>query len=140
MKEEVEEESIPSKEKIQEAAIELCAQKGYAGATTAAIAKLAVGNEVTIFRIFGYKNALFYDVYLRMTPMVEVMNLDGLTDGKDIRKDLTTFFKNYGVAKTSTRPLPTALAIFDLSTTTLSSCFAPTGISIAYFLSSFLPE
>lgn len=95
MKEEVKEEVIPSKEKIQEAAIELFAQKGYAGATTAAIAKLAGVNEVTIFRIFGNKKTLFYDVYLRMTPMAELMDLSDLTNGKDIRKDLAIFFRNY---------------------------------------------
>lgn len=95
MKEESKEDIISSKEKIQEAAIELFTQKGYAGATTAAIAKLAGVNEVTIFRIFGNKKTLFYDVYLRMTPMVERVDLSDLTNGKDVRKDLAVFFRKY---------------------------------------------
>ncbi len=84
-----------AKEKIQEAAIDLFAQKGYAGTTTAAIARAAGVNEVTIFRIFGNKKSLFYDIYFRMTPKTDTIDLSELTNGQDIEKDLFTFFKNY---------------------------------------------
>ncbi len=84
-----------TKQKIQDAAIDLFAQKGYAGTTTAAIARAAGVNEVTLFRIFGNKKTLFYDVYMKMTPETENVDLNGLTNGKDIRKDLATFFKSY---------------------------------------------
>ncbi len=84
-----------AKEKIQEAAIDLFAQKGYAGTTTAAIARAAGVNEVTIFRIFGNKKSLFYDIYFRMTPKTDTIDLSELTNGQNIEKDLFTFFKNY---------------------------------------------
>lgn len=88
-------ENSSSKKRIRDAAMELFAQKGYAGTTTNAIAKLAGVNEVTIFRIFGNKKTLFYDVYLMMTPRVENMELSGLTGGEDIAGDLATFLAAY---------------------------------------------
>lgn len=87
-------EIAPSKKRIQDAAMDLFAQKGYARATTSAIAKAAGVNEVTLFRIFGNKKALFYDVYFMMTPMVDSLDLSELTGGRNIEKDLATFFRS----------------------------------------------
>lgn len=95
MSESVGQEVLTAKRRIQDAAIELFAQRGYAGTTTSAIAKAAGVNEITIFRIFNNKKALFYNVYLMLTPKTDNVDLSGLTNGKDIEKDLATFFKNY---------------------------------------------
>lgn len=94
MRPQIGEENASSKNRIRDAAIDLFAQKGYARATTSAIAKSAGVNEVTLFRIFGNKKALFYDVYFLMTPMVDALDLSGLTDGGDIANDLAVFFKS----------------------------------------------
>ncbi|MHC1679951.1 MAG: TetR/AcrR family transcriptional regulator [Methanomassiliicoccales archaeon] len=58
-----------SKEKILEAAFELFAERGYDGTTTRSIAKKAGVNEVTLFRTFGSKDALFRQVAMEMLPL-----------------------------------------------------------------------
>ncbi len=51
------------------AAFELFAEKGYEGTTTRSIAKRAGVNEVTLFRNFGSKEALFRQVAIDMLPL-----------------------------------------------------------------------
>ncbi len=58
-----------SRERILEAAFELFAEKGYDGTTTRSIAKRAGVNEVTLFRTFGNKEALFRQVAIDMLPL-----------------------------------------------------------------------
>lgn len=58
-----------SKERILAAAFALFAEKGFDGTTTRAIAERAGVNEVTIFRTFGSKDALFRQVAREMLPM-----------------------------------------------------------------------
>lgn len=84
-----------TKEKIQEAAVELFTQNGYSRTTTSAIAKKAGVNELTVFRTFGSKKELLYDVYFLLTPVAEHVELSGLTHGKNLEKDLAFFFKSY---------------------------------------------
>lgn len=57
-----------SKERISTAAFTLFAEKGFDGTTTRAIAERAGVNEVTIFRTFGSKDALFRQVAREMLP------------------------------------------------------------------------
>lgn len=84
-----------TREKIQEAAVELFIQKGYSRTTTSAIAKKAGVNELTLFRIFGNKKELLYDVYVLLTPVAENAELSGLTHGKNLEKDFAVFFNSY---------------------------------------------
>lgn len=58
-----------SKERISTAAFTLFAEKGFDGTTTRAIAERAGVNEVTIFRTFGSKDALFRQVAREMLPL-----------------------------------------------------------------------
>ncbi len=58
-----------SKEKISAAAFSLFAEKGFDGTTTRAIADKAGVNEVTVFRTFGTKEALFKHVARDMLPI-----------------------------------------------------------------------
>lgn len=88
-------EHASTKERIREAAVELFAKKGYTRTTTAAIAKRAGVNELTLFRIFGNKNALLHDVYFQLTPVAEHVDMTGLTNGKNIEKDITVLLKSY---------------------------------------------
>ncbi|MCD7895234.1 MAG: TetR/AcrR family transcriptional regulator [Planctomycetaceae bacterium] len=86
-----------TKEWIQEAAVELFSRKGYTRTTTAAIARRAGVNELTLFRIFGSKMALLHDVYFQLTPVADHVDVTGLTQGKKLEKDLAIFFRNYMV-------------------------------------------
>ncbi|HQQ24684.1 MAG TPA: TetR/AcrR family transcriptional regulator [Methanomassiliicoccales archaeon] len=58
-----------SKERISAAALALFAERGFDGTTTKAIAERAGVNEVTIFRTFGSKDALFRQVAREMLPL-----------------------------------------------------------------------
>jgi len=58
-----------SRERISAAAFALFAERGFDGTTTRAIAERAGVNEVTIFRSFGSKEALFRQVAREMLPL-----------------------------------------------------------------------
>ena len=58
-----------SKERILQASFELFAEKGFDGTTTRSIAKRAGVNEVTIFRTFGNKEALFRQAAMDVLPL-----------------------------------------------------------------------
>ncbi|OPX58786.1 MAG: putative DNA-binding transcriptional regulator [Methanomassiliicoccales archaeon PtaB.Bin215] len=58
-----------SRERISAAAFALFAERGFDGTTTRAIAERAGVNEVTIFRTFGSKEALFRQVAMEMLPL-----------------------------------------------------------------------
>ncbi|MGR5897480.1 TetR/AcrR family transcriptional regulator [Bacillus cereus] len=51
--------NLSTKDRIIKATVELVNEKGYKGATTKEIAKRAGVNEVTLFRHFGNKKALW---------------------------------------------------------------------------------
>ncbi|MEA3245422.1 MAG: helix-turn-helix domain-containing protein [Gemmatimonadota bacterium] len=53
--------SIPTREQILAAAARLYAEHGFRGTTTRAVAEAADVNEVTLFRIFGSKEALILE-------------------------------------------------------------------------------
>lgn len=88
-------ENGSTRERIQNAAVELFSQKGYTRTTTAAIARRAGVNELTLFRIFGNKNALLHDVFFQLTPVADHVDMTGLTNGKNIEKDMAVFLKSY---------------------------------------------
>lgn len=58
-----------TKERILEAAVSLFYEKGYAGATTAEIAKKASISEATIFKYFKKKMDLLHETVLRSTQL-----------------------------------------------------------------------
>jgi len=68
-----------ARERILDAALEAFADSGFNGATTKDIAKKAAVNEVTIFRQFRSKRALFNAVMVERSPLVQaekVVSLD----------------------------------------------------------------
>jgi AcrR family transcriptional regulator len=77
-----------TRERIIQAAAAIFATRGYAGATTQAIADAAGVNEVTLFRHFGSKQNLFMAVLERhsVLPDLEAALADRLTG--DLRGDL----------------------------------------------------
>lgn len=64
-----------SKEKILVAALELFSQRGYAAVGTRAIAESAGVNEVTVFRHFGSKEALWLEVFRRYVVRPEAQRI-----------------------------------------------------------------
>lgn len=64
--------------RLLEAALALFGEKGYAATSTREIADKAGANEVTLFRHFGSKNALFREVLQHYSPTVILTEqLDG---------------------------------------------------------------
>ncbi len=80
--------SAQTRQAILGSALELFASQGYQATTTAAIARAAGVNEVTLFRQFGTKAGLFATVIDSQLPVFEqiVDSIPELTD--DPRRDL----------------------------------------------------
>lgn len=86
-----------TKEKILNAAVQLFAAKGYKNTTTLDIAYKSGVNESTIFNHFKNKKSLFQEAFLVMTPDKSLVPTKGLSNGSDLKKDLTLFIRNYMV-------------------------------------------
>lgn len=84
-----------TRQKIMDAAGRLFAEKGYTETTTLAIAKESGVNETTIFRNFGNKKNLYMEIFCANTPGAEDILLSGLTNGADLKKDLSLLFREY---------------------------------------------
>lgn len=61
-----------TRERILDASLQLFAQKGFNGTTTKDIAKRARVNEVTLFRVFGSKKAIFIATVSERLPVAEI--------------------------------------------------------------------
>jgi AcrR family transcriptional regulator len=78
-----------TKDKILDAALELFAEKGFKSTTTKAIAEKAGLNEVTLFRYFGTKEKIFFDVVDREAMVrMSIVSTD-LEPSGDMVGDLT---------------------------------------------------
>jgi len=64
--------SSSTRERILDAALEAFAVNGFNGATTKDIARRAKVNEVTVFRLFKSKRALFAAVVSERSPFVQI--------------------------------------------------------------------
>lgn len=84
-----------TRQKIMDAAGRLFSEKGYSETTTLAIAAESGVNETTIFRNFGSKKNLYMEIFCANTPGVEDILLKGLTNGADLKKDLSLMFREY---------------------------------------------
>ncbi|MBM4237319.1 MAG: TetR/AcrR family transcriptional regulator, partial [Euryarchaeota archaeon] len=61
-----------TRDRVLSAALEVFGRKGFNGATTREIARQAGVNEVTLFRYFGSKEALFASVIEERSPLVQI--------------------------------------------------------------------
>lgn len=77
-----------TREKIMQAAVELISTKGYKGATTREIAETAGVNEVTLFRHFGTKQALFEAVLNQYSSLPDMLGMIEHRMTGDYRQDL----------------------------------------------------
>lgn len=84
-----------TRQKIMDAAGRLFAEKGYTETTTLAISRESGVNETTIFRNFGNKKNLYMEIFCANTPGAEDILLSGLTNGADLKKDLSLLFREY---------------------------------------------
>jgi AcrR family transcriptional regulator len=80
-----------TRERILQAAAKLFAEKGYARATTRAIAEAAKVNEVTIFRHFGSKNNLLSELIQTRSALPNLSDVIENQLSGDYRQDLTLF-------------------------------------------------
>ena len=89
-------ESMPGTlhEKILKAAFEVFATNGYARTTTRALAEAAGITEVTLFRHFGSKEALFLAIIERYGGYTLVGSIENQLTG-DYRADLHSFGKRF---------------------------------------------
>ena len=79
-----------TRERILDSAARLFAEQGYARATTRALAAAAGVNEVTLFRHFGSKQALFAAVIERHAAPALTATMEARLTG-DYRQDLVMF-------------------------------------------------
>jgi len=70
-----------ARERILEAALESFAEKGFSGTSTKEIARRAKVNEVTIFRQFKSKRALFSAVISERSPLLKIVDRVSLDTG-----------------------------------------------------------
>lgn len=84
-----------AREAIIKSAMEIFSEKGYKGATTKEIAERAQCNEVTLFRHFGSKEALFEESLQRFTPpsIIPKTLSDKITG--DVETDLRNIANEY---------------------------------------------
>lgn len=78
----------PARLRLVRAAAQVFAEKGYARATTRAIAAAAGVNEVTLFRQFGTKQNLFMAVIEQFSPLAGIASLVNQEPGGSYRDDL----------------------------------------------------
>ncbi len=64
--------AAPTRERILDAALGCFAEKGFSGSSTKEIARRAGVNEVTIFRLFKSKRALFVAVLGERSPILSI--------------------------------------------------------------------
>ena len=77
-----------TRSRIMAAAAEVFACKGYAGATTRALAAAAGVNEVTLFRHFGSKKNLFSTILDEMSALPALDHIVAEQMTGDYRRDL----------------------------------------------------
>jgi AcrR family transcriptional regulator len=84
-----------TKERIFEAALAVFSEKGFAAATTRAVAERAGVNEVTLFRHFGSKENLLQEAIVRYSPLAMLTDTFDSELTGDPRQDLTHIAHTY---------------------------------------------
>jgi AcrR family transcriptional regulator len=87
--------TIPTRQRLLDAASRVCSERGLHGATTREIADAARVNEVTLFRHFGSKEKLIAALFQRsVTEQVESFS-ETEPDANDLERDLTRYARRY---------------------------------------------
>jgi AcrR family transcriptional regulator len=98
----------PTRERLLDAAVAVCAKHGFRGATTREIAAAAAVNEVTLFRHFGSKEKLIAAVVQRSVE-AQVEALRATPPGESLEADLRQFAKCFHRLLYEQEPLIRAL-------------------------------
>lgn len=80
-------DSRSARERTIDAALQVFGEKGFTGSTTREIAKRARVNEVTIFRLFKSKRALYAAAITERSPVIEIskrVEIDGALTTDDL--------------------------------------------------------
>ena len=87
--------SSPTRQRLLDAAFQVCSERGLQGATTREIADTAQVNEVTLFRHFGSKEKLIAAVFQRAVAAQAEFLSEAEPDANDLQRDLTRYARRY---------------------------------------------
>src|SRR5436190_4839734 len=87
--------ATPTRQRLLDAAFQVCSERGLHGATTREIADVAHVNEVTLFRHFGSKEKLIAALFQRaVAAQVESFGESQL-DAHDLQRGLARYARRY---------------------------------------------
>jgi len=84
-----------TRQRLLDAAVLVCADRGLQGSTTREIAEAAGVNEVTLFRHFGSKEKLISEVFQRAVAAQMESLSETEPDANDLERDLTRYARRY---------------------------------------------
>jgi AcrR family transcriptional regulator len=88
-------ETLPTRQRLLDAAYRVCAERGLHGATTREIADEARVNEVTLFRHFGNKEKLIAALFERSVASQLESLSETEPDANDLERDLRRYAIRY---------------------------------------------
>jgi AcrR family transcriptional regulator len=94
-----------TRERLLDAAFQVCSERGLHGATTREIAEAAQVNEVTLFRHFGNKEKLIAAVFQRAVAAQAEFLSEAEPDANDLQRDLTRYAERYNELLTTNEAL-----------------------------------
>ena len=84
-----------TRQRLLDAAFQVCSERGLQGATTREIADVARVNEVTLFRHFGSKEKLIAALFQRAVAAQAESFGETEPDANDLERDLTRYARRY---------------------------------------------
>ncbi|HSI11432.1 MAG TPA: TetR/AcrR family transcriptional regulator [Chthoniobacter sp.] len=85
----------PTRQRLIDAAIRVCSERGLHGATTREIAEVAGVNEVTLFRHFGSKEKLIAALFEQVLATLSESLDDTETDEQDLERNLYRYAQRH---------------------------------------------
>jgi AcrR family transcriptional regulator len=85
----------PTRQRLIDAAIRVCSERGLHAATTREIAEVAGVNEVTLFRHFGSKEKLIAALFERVLATLSESLNDTETDEQDLERNLFRYAQSH---------------------------------------------
>ena len=87
--------ATPTRQRLIDAAISVCSERGLHAATTREIAEVAGVNEVTLFRHFGNKEKLIAALFEQVLATLSDSLDDTETDGQDLERNLFRYAQRH---------------------------------------------
>jgi AcrR family transcriptional regulator len=94
-----------TRQRLLDAAFQVCSERGLHGATTREIADAAQVNEVTLFRHFGSKEKLIAALFQRVAEAQSELFSEAQPAANDLERDLTRYAHRYNDLLTSNEAL-----------------------------------